>query len=128
MARQTLFPNMDSRLWLIQIRNVGVVNLSGKKRNILIKLRFSQTIIKRKPLMIILAIIHPPDQLIGKREIPITLSATLHPTHWLTKCSNTAHMEITITQTAQSFFFFQKKKKIFLLVKRATIRHKCKGK
>ena len=32
MARQTLFPNMDSRLWLVQIRNVGVVNLSGKKR------------------------------------------------------------------------------------------------
>ena len=32
MARQILFPNMDSRLWLVQIRNVGVVNLSGKKR------------------------------------------------------------------------------------------------
>ena len=31
MARQTLFPNMDSRLWLIQIRNVGIVNLRGKK-------------------------------------------------------------------------------------------------
>ena len=79
--------------------------------------------------MIILAIIHPPDQLIGKREIPITLSATLYPTHCLTKYSNTAHMEITITQTAKKLFFLKKKKKnLFPLVKRASIRHKCKGK
>jgi hypothetical protein len=58
----TLFPNMDNSFWWKQIISVGFVNLSEKIKNHTNE-TFFQTIIKKKPLMISLAIIHQTNSL-----------------------------------------------------------------